>query len=208
GSWPRLVLTREEFPAGIRGPREWRRYGHRMRDGGHGALRRTSRTCARPGCRAPAVASFNFDGLRRIVWLEPLAEAAIRSAGDLCRRHVDLLRPPRNWEVRDLRPVAVAAGPTGALAPSRFHAPVPPPPPPARRARDERRSWPAHRSTSSAARQRGHRAVPTAPPRSSGHGAATTRSVAPADPRAAAPRGRSRPRRRPAAGHRARAPAR
>jgi len=101
-----------------------------MRDGGHGALRRTSRTCARPGCRAPAVASFNFDGLRRIVWLEPLADAATRSAGNLCRRHVDLLRPPRNWEVRDLRPVAVAAGPTGALAPSRFHAPVPPPPPP------------------------------------------------------------------------------
>jgi hypothetical protein len=89
------------------------------------------RFCARPGCSAPATATFTFDGLRRIVWLGPLAEAAAYSAGDLCRRHAELMKPPRNWELRDIRPVPGTAEPAGTPAPSRYAAPPPSPPRPA-----------------------------------------------------------------------------
>jgi len=85
------------------------------------------RLCARPGCCAPATATFTFDGLRRIVWLAPLAEAAAYSAGDLCRRHGELLKPPRHWELRDIRPGLGHVEPAGSPAPSRY---APPPPPP------------------------------------------------------------------------------
>jgi len=61
------------------------------------------RHCARFGCNAPADAAFNFDGLRRIVWLNPITNARDHSAGDLCGRHADGLRPPLHWELRDLR---------------------------------------------------------------------------------------------------------
>jgi predicted component of type VI protein secretion system len=83
--------------------------------------------CARPGCSAPAAATFNFDGLNRIVWLNPLADANAYGAGDLCARHAERLRPPRNWELRDCRPTA-AEGLPGATAPSRQCAPVAEPP--------------------------------------------------------------------------------
>ncbi len=86
------------------------------------------RLCARPGCSAPATATFTFDGLRRIVWIGPLAEASAYSAGDLCRRHAELMKPPRNWELRDVRPVPEHVEPAGSPAPSRY---APPPPPPA-----------------------------------------------------------------------------
>lgn len=86
-----------------------------------------ARLCARPGCTAPAAATFTFDGLRRIVWLGPLAEAAAYSAGDLCRRHAELLRPPRNWELRDTRPVPATGERAGAPAPSRYLPPAPVP---------------------------------------------------------------------------------
>ena len=82
--------------------------------------------CARPGGSVPAVASFNFDGLARIVWIGPLAEARAHTAGDLCRRHADRLTPPRHWELRDVRPPATTAVHAPA-APSRFVAPSPPP---------------------------------------------------------------------------------
>lgn len=62
-----------------------------------------SRSCARLGCSAPATVTLTFDGLRRIVWIAPLAEAAAYSAGDLCRRHVERFSAPRNWDVHDLR---------------------------------------------------------------------------------------------------------
>lgn len=89
------------------------------------------RLCARPGCSAPATATFTFDGLRRIAWLAPLAEAAAYSAGDLCRRHAERFTAPRNWELRDIRPVPGATAGSGAPAPSRFSAPASPPPQPA-----------------------------------------------------------------------------
>jgi len=60
------------------------------------------RQCARPGCSAQAVATFNFDGLERVVWVGPLAAARALSAGDLCRRHADRLRPP-DFQLGDRR---------------------------------------------------------------------------------------------------------
>ena len=89
------------------------------------------RLCARPGCSAPATATFTFDGLRRIVWLAPLADAAAYSAGDLCRRHTELFKAPRNWELRDVRPGLGHVEPAGTPAPSRYAAPPPAPPAPA-----------------------------------------------------------------------------
>jgi hypothetical protein len=62
-----------------------------------------TRHCSRPGCNAVADAAFNFDGLRRIVWLNPIGSPREHSAGDLCRAHADRLRPPVHWELRDLR---------------------------------------------------------------------------------------------------------
>jgi hypothetical protein len=64
-----------------------------------------ARMCSRPGCNLDAAATFNFDGLGRVVWLGPLDEAGAgtRSAGDLCRNHADRLRPPLHWELRDTR---------------------------------------------------------------------------------------------------------
>jgi hypothetical protein len=61
------------------------------------------RLCARPGCNEAAAASFNFDGLRRVVWLTVLDETTGRSAGDLCGTHADRMKPPRQWELHDLR---------------------------------------------------------------------------------------------------------
>jgi len=71
-----------------------------------------NRHCARPGCSEQAAATFNFDGLRRVVWLGPLDLATGRSAGDLCERHADRLRPPQHWEMHDHRgpePVTIPA---------------------------------------------------------------------------------------------------
>jgi len=59
-------------------------------------------TCARPACNEPAVATYNFDGLKRIVWLSPLDDGG-RSAGDLCQKHADRMRAPLHWELHDLR---------------------------------------------------------------------------------------------------------
>jgi Protein of unknown function (DUF3499) len=64
-----------------------------------------TRHCSRPGCNELAVAAFNFDGLRRIVWLNPIGTPRDHSAGDLCGAHADRLRPPVHWELRDLRSI-------------------------------------------------------------------------------------------------------
>ena len=69
-----------------------------------------TRHCSRPGCNEVAVAAFNFDGLRRIVWLNPIADPRDHSAGDLCGAHADRLRPPVHWELRDLRSIDLAHG--------------------------------------------------------------------------------------------------
>jgi hypothetical protein len=79
-------------------------------------------SCARPACNLPAVATYNFDGLKRIVWLSPLDEGGGRSAGDLCQKHADRLRAPLHWELHDLRdatptsvhPIGSRTQPSGA----------------------------------------------------------------------------------------------
>ena len=91
-----------------------------------------ARLCARPSCSAPAAATFNFDGLNRIVWLNDLADPTVCSAGDLCARHAERLQPPRNWELRDARPTRVtcpaAAAPSRHLPPARPLSAQPHPP--------------------------------------------------------------------------------
>jgi Protein of unknown function (DUF3499) len=79
------------------------------------------RQCARPTCNESAVAAFNFDGLRRIVWLNAITEART-TAGHLCDRHADRLRPPVHWELRDLRSgeVTVTVGEIPAERPVRI----------------------------------------------------------------------------------------
>jgi hypothetical protein len=62
-----------------------------------------NRQCSRPSCSEPAEAAFNFDGLRRIVWLNVISDARTTTAGDLCEKHAARLRPPIHWELRDLR---------------------------------------------------------------------------------------------------------
>jgi len=54
-------------------------------------------------CSGPAVAAFNFDGLRRIVWLNAIDAAPRSTAGDLCDKHAERFRPPLHWELHDLR---------------------------------------------------------------------------------------------------------
>ena len=98
----------------------------RGKGGGSRYFQGMARLCARPGCSAPAAAMSNFDGLNRIVWLNAFTDAAAYSAGDLCARHAERLRPPRNWELRDCRPSPAVRQP-GATAPSRHYAPVPEP---------------------------------------------------------------------------------
>jgi hypothetical protein len=58
-------------------------------------------TCSRIGCDAPAVASFSFDALNQLAWLDTVVEA--RGAGFLCQVHAERLTPPRGWSLLDRR---------------------------------------------------------------------------------------------------------
>jgi hypothetical protein len=60
------------------------------------------RHCARPGCSAPATATFTFDTRDLTVWLDTPAEGTAR-AGELCERHVRVLTPPKGWHLEDRR---------------------------------------------------------------------------------------------------------
>jgi hypothetical protein len=60
------------------------------------------RQCARPGCSAEATATFTFDACETTVWLDTPADDGAR-AGELCERHVRVLRPPRGWRLDDRR---------------------------------------------------------------------------------------------------------
>src|SRR6478735_6116545 len=60
------------------------------------------RHCARPGCSAPATATFTFDTRDLTVWLDTPAEGTAR-AGELCERHVRALTPPQGWHLEDRR---------------------------------------------------------------------------------------------------------
>jgi hypothetical protein len=83
--------------------------------------------CARQYCSAVAVARVDFDGEARIVWIDDLGEGRPAAAGCLCRRHADTLRPPRHWDLRDLRrPATVDGAPTASGGESSAPAPAEP----------------------------------------------------------------------------------
>ena len=58
-------------------------------------------TCSRIGCDVPATASFSFDALNELAWLDTVVEA--RGAGFLCHLHAERLTPPRGWSLLDRR---------------------------------------------------------------------------------------------------------
>jgi hypothetical protein len=62
-----------------------------------------SRSCARPGCDRPAVATLSYAYADGVVWLEDLAVEAHPMVHDLCAAHADRVRVPRGWELRDQR---------------------------------------------------------------------------------------------------------
>lgn len=66
-----------------------------------------SRTCARPGCSAAAVATLSYVYATGVVQMDDLAPEAHPMVHDLCERHAGNLRVPLGWELVDLRGVAV-----------------------------------------------------------------------------------------------------
>jgi len=58
--------------------------------------------CSRSGCGAVAVATFSFDGLAGVVWIDRFPGSG-SGAGLLCARHADSLTPPRQWQLQDRR---------------------------------------------------------------------------------------------------------
>jgi hypothetical protein len=70
-----------------------------------------TRSCARPGCSLPAVATLSYDYGNRTVWLEALHVEAHPATHDLCPRHANRLSPPNGWPLEDRRvPLAARAG--------------------------------------------------------------------------------------------------
>jgi Protein of unknown function (DUF3499) len=68
-----------------------------------------ARHCSRIGCGGEAVAAIGMDRDRRVVLLVPIVDTETLSAGDLCVRHADRLRPPLGWRLDDLREPGSAA---------------------------------------------------------------------------------------------------
>ncbi|MBS1839106.1 MAG: DUF3499 family protein [Actinobacteria bacterium] len=62
-----------------------------------------SRSCARPGCGRPAVATLSYAYADGVVWLEALTPEAHPMVHDLCALHADGVRVPMGWELRDQR---------------------------------------------------------------------------------------------------------
>ncbi|MHB1137559.1 MAG: DUF3499 family protein [Microthrixaceae bacterium] len=60
-----------------------------------------SRSCARPGCGHPAVATLSYAYRDSIVWLEELSPEAHPMVHDLCRLHAANVRVPLGWELQD-----------------------------------------------------------------------------------------------------------
>ncbi len=77
-----------------------------------------SRSCARPGCGRPAVATLSYAYAEGVVWLEDLAAEGHPMVHDLCALHADTVRVPRGWELRDER--HGAADGHGASIPDRL----------------------------------------------------------------------------------------
>jgi hypothetical protein len=67
------------------------------------------RTCARPGCSAPATTTLSYDYAERVVWLDRLLDDDHPARHDLCGRHADRLSPPNGWHLEDRRGLPVTA---------------------------------------------------------------------------------------------------
>jgi hypothetical protein len=68
-----------------------------------------TRSCARPGCGEPAVATFAYDYAGSTVWLDDLATEPHPQIYDICRRHADGLTVPNGWGLVDRRGRAIAS---------------------------------------------------------------------------------------------------
>lgn len=68
-----------------------------------GTVPAMSRSCARPGCGRPAVATLSYAYADGVVWLEVLLPEAHPMVHDLCAVHADGVRVPLGWELRDER---------------------------------------------------------------------------------------------------------
>jgi hypothetical protein len=62
-----------------------------------------SRTCSRPACASPAVATFDYDYDTSTVWLDNLTDEPHPSTYDLCQGHASRLAAPRGWQLEDMR---------------------------------------------------------------------------------------------------------
>jgi hypothetical protein len=81
----------------------------------HPIGRAVERPCARPDCSAPGAASLTFAYATRQAWIGTLDEDRRAESYDLCARHVERVRPPLGWQLRDERPEddrRAEAGPT------------------------------------------------------------------------------------------------
>ena len=87
------------LPSHGRGPGFESRIAHHLRH----YRGRVRRLCEKPGCGAPAEASYGIDQVHLVVWIDALEVAERESAGRLCRRHADSLEGPRGWTTDDRR---------------------------------------------------------------------------------------------------------
>lgn len=72
------------------------------------------RSCIKPGCRWPAVATLSYRYATAEVWLADLGERH-PATHDLCPHHADDMRVPRGWSlVDDRRPVEAVREPSAA----------------------------------------------------------------------------------------------
>ncbi len=70
----------------------------------HPIGRVVERPCARPDCSAPGTASLTFAYSMRQAWIGALDDDPRTPSYDLCARHVERVRPPLGWQLRDDRP--------------------------------------------------------------------------------------------------------
>lgn len=70
------------------------------------------RTCSRPACTRPAVATLTYVYDDSTAVLGPLATLAEPHSYDLCDTHAQRLTAPRGWEVMRLLPDAPLAAPS------------------------------------------------------------------------------------------------
>lgn len=74
----------------------------------------TMRSCIKPACRWPAVATLSYRYVTAEVWLSDLGEPD-PATHDLCPHHADSLRVPRGWTlIDDRRPVEAVHEPSAA----------------------------------------------------------------------------------------------